>query len=61
MVIECICVASPKPTVTWSHEGKLLKEDIKHKFKVIENGDNRYVFCMDLQVLIEFSLINYKL
>lgn len=37
IIFECRLVAEPAPTIEWFHKGKLVKEDLRHKYKLVSD------------------------
>lgn len=52
LVVECSCNASPKPTLTWYKDSKVLMQGPRYKMRSAEKGDD-YTFYLDILVSAE--------
>lgn len=52
LVVECSCNASPKPTLTWYKDSKVLMQGPRYKMRSTEKGDD-YTFYLDILVSAE--------
>lgn len=49
LVVECSCNASPKPTLTWYKDSKVLMQGPRYKMRSTDKG-NDYTFYLDILV-----------
>lgn len=57
LIIECSCNASPKPTLTWYKETKVLTQGPHYKMRSTDKG-NDYTFYLDILVCMKGVEIN---
>ena len=60
LVIQCKCLANPKPVVTWYKDNKVLQETNRVKSRMSGTGED---FVMNLDILVRFLgiLLQHKL
>ena len=51
LVIQCKCLANPKPVVTWYKDNKVLQETNRVKSRMSGTGED---FVMNLDILVSF-------
>ena len=51
LVIQCKCLANPKPVVTWYKDNKVLQETNRVKSRMSGTGED---FVMNLDILVRF-------
>nr|XP_034332878.1 twitchin isoform X27 [Crassostrea gigas] len=59
LVVECSCNASPKPTLTWYKDSKVLMQGPRYKMRSTDKG-NDYTFYLDILNFSAADSGNYK-
>lgn len=49
VIMDCRVKANPRPTITWTREGQVVKEDSKIQMSIVEEKDDIYYIKLELQ------------
>ncbi|XP_074598807.1 projectin protein bent isoform X2 [Brevipalpus obovatus] len=60
IVFECRLVADPAPTIEWYHKGKVVKEDTRHKYKLVSDKHN-HIASLELSRVVPDDGGEYRL